>query len=175
MWDSTPPKWKNCFSCKLQRGEQTRHLRGLCGKCSASCEKSERRPCLAEFFDLSSHCGLVLCRKNSRPDWSFGAIWGQTEHFRANAARKCLVSPRIAARDCLVNVANLRSTRIASEHSLLLVRGAIVDQPAGPADQSTRDSSFTAACQSAYRGYPSHPMCSPIRPPVNPRVGTGIG
>src|SRR5581483_5663790 len=32
-----------------------------------------------------------------RPDWSFGAIRGQTEHFRAKAARKCLVSPRIAA------------------------------------------------------------------------------
>jgi len=60
-------------------------------------KKSQRRPRMAEFFDLSSHCGLVLCTKHSRRDCSCRAIRGQTEHFRANAARKCLVCPRIAA------------------------------------------------------------------------------
>src|SRR5581483_7306488 len=64
---------------------------------SGDVKKSQRRPRLAEFFDLSSHCGLVLCTKHSRPDCSCRAIRGQTEHFRANATRKCLVSPRIAA------------------------------------------------------------------------------
>src|SRR5581483_5781836 len=66
-------------------------------------KKSERRPRLAEFFDLSSDCGLVLCTKHSRPYCPCQAIRGQTEYFRANAARKYLVSPRIA--DCAPGLA----------------------------------------------------------------------
>src|SRR5581483_1830292 len=46
-------------------------------------------------------CGLVLCRKHSRPDCSCRAIRGQTEYFRATAARKYLVCPRIA--DCALS------------------------------------------------------------------------
>src|SRR5581483_6464652 len=73
-------------------------IRGLEGL-----KKSQRRPRLAEFVDLSSDCGLVLCTKHSRSDCPCRAIRGQTEYFRATAARKYLVSPRIA--DCAPGLA----------------------------------------------------------------------
>src|SRR5581483_4324328 len=44
-----------------------------------------------------------MATERCRPDWSFGAIRGQTEYFRATAARKYLVSPRIA--DCAPGLA----------------------------------------------------------------------
>jgi len=60
---------------------------------SGTYEKIGRRPRRPEF--LTVHCGGYRALPSG--DWSCGAIRGQTEHFRANAARKCLVSPRIAA------------------------------------------------------------------------------
>src|SRR5581483_6314915 len=56
-----------------------------------------------KIAEATADCGLVLCTKHSRPDCPCRAIRGQTESFRATAARKYLVSLRIA--DCAPGLA----------------------------------------------------------------------